>query len=50
MKVVRIAKADGFSSKTNSFFKKLKNRYERRRAKRDPECIVAYRRYRGFIS
>lgn len=40
--------ADGPSGKWHSYLKKLKRRTERRRAKRNPECIPAYKKYRGY--
>lgn len=32
------------------FLKRKKSRLERRRAKRRPDCLPAYRRYRGYAS
>lgn len=32
-----------------SFLKRLKARSERRRARRDPECLPAYVRYTGWL-
>ncbi len=50
-KQVKIEQADGSSSRKGGYhasLKKVKNRVERRRAKYDPECLPAYRRYRGY--
>lgn len=48
--VVGVPKADCWTSKLNGFFKTRKNRLERRRAKRNPQCLPAYGRYRGYLS
>lgn len=43
-------KADGRTSKANSFAKKMKNRGERRQAKRNPEEPANYGKYKGWLS
>jgi hypothetical protein len=41
--------ADGYSGGNyHRFLKKYKLRIERRKAKRNPECIPAYRKYYGY--
>lgn len=48
-RVPMIEQADGYSgSRYHRFLKKYKNRIERRRAKRNPECVPCYRLYRGY--
>jgi hypothetical protein len=45
----KIEQADGYSGKIwHRFLKKMKLRNERRRAKRNPECMPGYKRYRGY--
>jgi hypothetical protein len=41
-----IEKADGKSS--HRYFKRRKNRAERRRAKSNPECTPSYGKFRGW--
>jgi hypothetical protein len=49
MRMRLVEQADGYSGKNHHrFLKKLKLRIERRRAKRNPECQPAYRKYRGL--
>jgi len=44
-----IEQADGYSGGSwHRFLKKRKLRKERRRAKKNPECQSAYRRYKGY--
>jgi len=46
---VKGEQADGASGgHYHRFLKKYKLRIERRRAKRNPECLPAYRKYRGY--
>ena len=41
--------ADGYSGgRYHRWLKKYKNRIERRRAKRNPECVPGYGFYRGY--
>jgi len=41
--------ADGYSgSKFHRFIKMQKRRLERRKAKRNPECLSTYGKYRGY--
>lgn len=40
--------ADGSSSKYHTFLKVRKRRCERRKAKRNPECVSTYGKYRGY--
>ena len=41
--------ADGYSGGNNHRFLKVhKRRIERRKAKRNPECIPTYGKYRGY--
>lgn len=44
--------ADGRGSRragsAHSWYKRWKNRAERRKAKRDPECTPGYGRYKGY--
>jgi hypothetical protein len=40
---------DGKSKTSARFIKQLKNRTERRRARRNPECDPHYRKYSGWI-
>lgn len=44
----KIEQADGSSGNWHRSLKKRKLRSERRRAKRNPECQTAYRRYSGY--
>lgn len=47
-KVPSVAKFSRYwPSKLKAFEKAVKSRSERRRAKRNPECVPAYGRYRG---
>ncbi len=44
-----IQQADGSGGRAyHSFLKKHKRRHERRRAKRNPECLATYGKYRGY--
>lgn len=46
---VKIEQADGYSgSGWHRFLKVKKRRLERRRAKRNPECVATYGKYRGY--
>jgi hypothetical protein len=40
---------DGKSRTSLRFIKRMKNRRERRCARRDPECVPQYRKYCGWI-
>ena len=40
--------ADGGSGRYHRWLKKFKARNERRRAKRNPECVPGYRFFRGY--
>lgn len=40
--------ADGPSSRHHSWLKRMKNRLERRRAKRNPEAPPGYKKHRGW--
>jgi len=47
----KVMQADGKSKRAggcHQYLKRLKNRTERRRAKRDPECAPAYGKYHGY--
>jgi hypothetical protein len=44
----KVEKADVIGHK--SYYKKRKNRAERRNARRNPECVPGYGRYRGWAS
>lgn len=49
--MVKVEQADGVNRHRNgyhTFLKRRKARAERRRARRDPEVIPAYGRYRGY--
>lgn len=51
MKIKFVEQADGKSKRSNmyhSLLKRQKARAERRRAKADPECQPAYRKYKGW--
>ena len=54
MKAAKIAQADSiWSTRSNgyhAFLKRQKVRIERRRAKRDPECVPGYGKYQGWES
>ena len=42
-------KADGYSGgKFHRFLKRMKNRLERRRAKRNPVCVPGYKKHNGW--
>lgn len=43
-----IEQADGSGGSWHRCLKKRKLRKERRRAKKNPECQAAYRRYKGY--
>jgi hypothetical protein len=43
-----IEQADGSGGKWHAFLKRMKRRYERRKAKRNPECLASYGKYRGY--
>ncbi len=46
---VNCEQADGASGGNwHRFLKMRKRRYERRKAKRNPDCIATYGRYRGY--
>ena len=48
-KGVKIEQADGYSGgKWHAFLKRMKRRYERRKAKRNPECPASYGKYNGY--
>jgi hypothetical protein len=49
MGLVIQADGRGLGIRTRRYCKKLKSRRERRRAKRDPECMPHYRRYWGYL-
>lgn len=42
--------ADSWTSKNNQYAKQRKNRLERRRAKKHPDCHAQYGRYKGWLS
>jgi hypothetical protein len=42
-----VEQADG-NGKCKTFLKKIKTRKERRRAKDNPECASAYKKYNGY--
>ncbi len=44
----KIEQADGSGGSWHRFLKKKKLRNERRRAKRNPECQPAYRKFSGY--
>jgi len=44
----RSSKPYRINRSSKAWDKKVKHRTERRRAKLDPECITAYRRYSGW--
>lgn len=48
----RIEQADGWNrgrkSGYHQWLKKHKRRQERRRAKKDPQCVPAYKKYNGY--
>jgi hypothetical protein len=46
----KIEQADGYTSQVNKWVRKRKNRAERRRAKKNPECMPGYGFYRGYVS
>ena len=46
---VKFEQADGASgSNWHRFLKVSKRRYERRKARNNPDCVATYRRYRGY--
>lgn len=47
-KVPKIVMADNPGKKR--YYKKLKNKAERRNAKKDPECPQSYGKYKGWAS
>lgn len=48
-KPVKVEQADGYSGRSyHRYLKLTKRRMERRRAKRDPECMPGYGKYRGY--
>jgi hypothetical protein len=50
-RIPRIEKADFPRSRhQKGYLKKLKNRSERKRAKRNPLCVAAYGRFKGWQS
>ena len=44
------ADGHGLGLHCRKFFKKRKNRSERRRANKDPECVRGYGKYNGWLS
>lgn len=44
------ADGTGWGLRARKFLKRLKNRTERRRARRDPECQPLYGKYRGYLT
>ena len=46
---VKCEQADGYSGGNwHRFLKIKKRRYERRKAKHNPDCVPTYGRYRGY--
>lgn len=44
-------KADGYGGRIyHAYIKRQKNRLERRRARRQPDCVSGYGRYNGWES
>jgi len=51
MAIGKVEQADGKSRRAGNahqYLKRQKNRIERRRAKKDPECTPEYGKYRGY--
>ncbi len=45
----KFEQADGYSGgKWHAFLKRQKRRFERHKAKRCPECISTYNKYKGY--
>ncbi len=45
----KVEQADGYSGRRwHSFLKQQKRRLERHKAKRNPECLPTYGKYRGY--
>ena len=44
------ADGKGWNLRCRKYMKKLKNRFERHKANRDPECIRTYGKYKGYLT
>jgi hypothetical protein len=44
------ADGNGWNMRSRKFVKRIKRRIERRKAKRNPECLPTYTKYSGYLT